>query len=71
MQQFNALHIDICDLTHPMISLMNHTGDDIEQVIPVTATQLRGANDQPQLSGLRPYTAYALRTVIALKCCMV
>ena len=33
------------DLTHPVISLMLHTGDDIEWVLRVTTTLLRGVND--------------------------
>ena len=33
------------DLTHPVISLMTYTGDDIEWVIRVTSTPLRGVND--------------------------
>ena len=39
MQQFNALLIDICDLPHPVIILMNHTGDDIEWVLPIAEEQ--------------------------------
>ena len=40
----------ICDLTHPVISLMPHNSDDIEQVICVTTTLLRGVSIKLKLS---------------------
>ena len=40
MQQINALLRQVTS-THPVISLMAHTGVDIEQVICVTSTLLR------------------------------
>ena len=40
MKQINALHRHVT-CTHPVISLMTHTGVDIEQVIRVTSTLLR------------------------------
>ena len=43
MQQLNALYRQVT-ITHPLISLIAHTGDDIEQVIPVTTTLLRGGS---------------------------
>ena len=43
MQQLNAMHRHVT-ITHPVISLMAHTGDDIEQVIRVTTTPPRGVS---------------------------
>ena len=40
--------------THPVISLMAHTGDDIEQVSPVTTTLLRGVSIKLKLSNVGP-----------------
>ena len=37
MQQLNALHRHVT-CTHPVVSLMTHTGVDIEQVIRITST---------------------------------
>jgi hypothetical protein len=39
---------------HPVISLMTHTGVDIEWIIPVTSTPLRGVNDLPIKSTVGP-----------------
>ena len=45
LQQLNALHRHVT-ITHPVISLMTHTDDDIEQVIRVTTTPLRGVSNK-------------------------
>jgi hypothetical protein len=44
VQQLNALHRHVTS-THPVISLMAHTGDDIEYVICVISIPIRGVND--------------------------
>ena len=44
LQQLNALHRHVT-YTHPVISLMTYTGDDIEWVIRVPTSLLRGVND--------------------------
>ena len=42
------------DLTHPVISLMTHTGHDIEWVIRVTSALLRGVNIKLIKSNIGP-----------------
>ena len=53
MQQLNAWHRQVT-CTHPVISLMAHTGDDIERVICVTSTLLRGVSIKLKLSNFGP-----------------
>ena len=53
LQQLNALHRQVT-ITHPVISLMAHTGDDIEQVIRVTTTLLRGVSIKLKQSNVGP-----------------
>ena len=55
LQQLNALHRHVTS-THPVVSLMTHTGDDIEQVIRVTSTILRGFTDLLIKSNVGPIT---------------
>ena len=43
MQQLNAMHRHVT-ITYPLISLMTHTGDNIDYVIRVTTTPLRGVS---------------------------
>lgn len=49
MQRLNALHRYVT-CTHPVMSLMNLTGDDIDYVILVTSTPLRGVSIKLTLS---------------------
>ena len=53
MQQLNALYRHVT-ITHPVISLMTHTVDDIEWVIRVTTTLLRSVSIELKLSNVGP-----------------
>ena len=53
MQQLTALHRYVT-ITYPVISLMANTGDDIEQVSPVTSTLIRGVSIKLKLSNGGP-----------------
>ena len=53
IKQINALNRHVTS-THPVVSLMIHTGDDIEQVICVTSTLLRGVSIKLKLSNFGP-----------------
>ena len=53
MQQLTALHRYVT-ITYPVISLMAYTGDDIEQVSPVTSTLIRGVSIKLKLSNGGP-----------------
>ena len=55
MKQINALNRHVT-CTHPVVSLMTHTGDDIEQVIRITSTIPRIASIKLKLSNVGPIT---------------
>ena len=50
IKQINALNRHVTS-THPVVSLMIHTGDDIDQVIRVTTTLPKSVSISPDCRG--------------------